>query len=97
VLADQRVQGRSARAQLLGGQLGGGPRGAVREVGDPDAERRQVAVLVRRETAGREARRVQRGPEPVARSREVMAALRGGQRRVDADEQDPQARPDDVP
>jgi hypothetical protein len=84
------LERRGARSQLLGRQLRRRPGGAVGEVGDPDAQRRQLAVLVGREQARREARRVQRGPEPVARPGEVMAALRGGQRRVDADEQDPE-------
>ena len=96
-VADQRPERGGSLAQLLGAQLGGRPRGTVGEVGDADAERRQVAVLVGREDAGRESRSVQRRPEPVARPREVVAALRGGQRRVDADEQDPKARPDDIP
>jgi hypothetical protein len=42
-----------------------------------------------------EASGVQRRPEAVARTREVMSDLGGPQRRIDADEEDAQAGPDD--
>jgi hypothetical protein len=56
----------------------------------------QLDVLVGREPPGREAREVQRRPEPVARPGEVVADARAGQRRVDPDEQDAQAGARDV-
>jgi hypothetical protein len=55
----------------------------------------QLGVLVRAQPPRREAGGVQRRPEAVARPREVMADLGGAQRRVDPDEEDPQAGSDD--
>lgn len=95
VLADDALELPRARAQLGVGQLGGRARRPRSDVRDADAVREQLGVLVRAQAPQREARRVQRRPETVARSREVVAGLRGVQRRVDADEQDLKARPDD--
>jgi hypothetical protein len=55
----------------------------------------QLGVLVGAQPARREAGGMQRGPEAVAGTREVMADLGRAQRRVDADEQDPETGPDD--
>jgi hypothetical protein len=84
-----------AGAQLRRGELGRRPRGPRRDVGDADAVLEQLGVLLRAQTARGEPGGVQGRPEAVARPREVVADLGGAQRRVDADEEDAQAGPDD--
>jgi hypothetical protein len=92
---DGRLELARAGAQLGRVELGRRPRRAVRDVRDADPVREQLGVLLGAQPARGEAGGVQRRPEAVARPCEVVADLRGAQRRVDADEEDAQARPDD--
>src|SRR5439155_14222295 len=69
---------------------------AVDEVGDAVTAAQQFGLLGWVELFLGEARQMQRWPEAVARSGEVVAGGGGIQARVDADEQHLQPRRDDV-
>ncbi len=98
----QRLEVVPARAQLGGGELGGLGAGPADEVGDPEAAGPQpVAIGVVHagglvdgvlEDPGEQQRRV----EAVAGVREVGLRGRGPQAGVDADEQQPDVRPEQV-
>jgi hypothetical protein len=99
--AHERVELGGPGEQLLARELVGRARGTRRDVRHADAEVEQVEVLVGSQTARGEAGGVQRRPEAVAGPGEVVADLGRAQRRVDPDEEDPQARsgqrPEDGP
>ena len=80
-----------AARNLIGG--GGSP---VHEVGDAIAAAEQLALLRGMQEPCGETRSMQRRPETVARTGEVMPGKRGVQTRIDADEEHPQSRCDDI-
>ena len=82
--------------ELLLAQFGGGRSRARHEIRDPIPPREQLALLPRLEHARREPGRVQHGPKPVPGPSKVMAGRSRIQSRVDAAEQDAQARCDYV-
>ena len=89
-----RARSRSpAGHQLLVGELVG-PRGRPRhDVGDPEPERRQLALLRgEQQPRGEAASPCERRPEAVARAREVVPGRRRHQPGVDAAEEHPQRR-----
>ena len=69
---------------------------AVDEIGDAVAKRNQFSLLGWMQDARRKACRMQRGPEAIARAREMMAGRTGVQPRIDPDEEDAQAGRDDI-
>jgi hypothetical protein len=69
---------------------------AVRGIRDPDALLQQLELLGRVVEAGREVRRVQQPPEVVARVGEVRVRRGGDPPRIDAAEDDVEARRQDV-
>jgi hypothetical protein len=73
-----------------------GGRSPVHQVGQAAAEREEAAVFRWMEETGGEARRVQRRPEPITGTGEVEA--RGGrvEAGVDAAEENPESRGEDV-
>ena len=81
----------AAGAELLDAQLGRPRAGPGHHVGQAETERRQQLLLIRPEQPGREAGRVQRGPEPVPGASEVVAGRCRPQARVDAAEEHRQA------
>jgi hypothetical protein len=96
VARDERRERLGTGPQLVVGELGGGTGRAVDEVRHADAVGEQLLVLVGAQPPRGEPRGVQRRPEPVARPGEVVARLGGPQRRVDADEEDPEPGDYDV-
>src|SRR5207244_13144758 len=62
----------------------------------PEARTEELALVERRETARREASPMERLPEPIPRTREVMADRPRVEARVDAAEQHGKARPHDI-
>src|SRR5215471_9882885 len=96
VTDEQLTQSVAAAAQLLRAQLVGPCGGTRRQVGAAEPVARQQSVLVRREQPIGEARAVQRRPEAVARTREVVANSGRVEAGIDAAEEDSQTRRDDV-
>jgi hypothetical protein len=94
--AHLRRQALCAADELAGRQLVGCSGRAIDEVGEAAAMAQQPAILRRVEKARREAGTVQGGPEPVAGPREVKAGRGRIEARVDAAEEDDQARREDV-
>ena len=102
MLGDEALQLRAALAQLLGRELGGARAGPPHEVGDPDSPRHEVRAIgvdhpgdpidLVVGDAGQRQRRI----EAVGGMREVGFDRGRPQARVDADEQQPQPRPDEV-
>jgi hypothetical protein len=86
----------SAPRELAGGQLVGGGRSPVHQVGEPVAELEQLAILRWMEEARREARGMERRPEAVAGPGEVTAGGGRVQAGIDAAEEDFQPRGKDV-
>jgi len=84
-------------SELGGGDFFGSGGGAIHEVGDAVALAQQLCLLRRMKQFRREARLVQRRPEPVARPGEVVPGPRRVQPGVDADEEYAQTGRDDVP
>jgi hypothetical protein len=82
--------------QLFAGQLGGGGGGAGDDVGDADAEVEELALLGGREEARREAGAMERGPEAVPGSSEMLLDGSGVEAGIDAAEEDVEVRRDDV-
>ena len=88
---------RSRRAREVGAaQVARARRRAVRGVRDADPELEQLELLVRLVEPRREAGVVEQPPEVVARIREVRAGRRRDAARVDAAEDDVEARREDV-
>jgi hypothetical protein len=86
-----------ASGEELGGcDLLGAGRRPVDEIGDAVAVAQQLALLGWMQQARAEAGAMQRRPETVARTGEVMPGKRGIQARIDADEERAQLRRDDV-
>lgn len=91
-------------ALLRAGATDGGLRGgqfrrrsrARSDIHDPEAKFEQLRVLGRRKPTRCEGRRVERGPESVPRSSEVMADDRRVQAWVDAAEQYPEPGSDEI-
>ena len=79
------------RSELVG--VGGRE---IEEVRDADAALQQLPLVERRELAIRETRPMERRPEAVAGTREVMADRRGVEPGVDPAEEDAQAGRDHV-
>jgi hypothetical protein len=87
MLFRERHEAGAAVAQLRVGELGGLRGGAGRDVGDAEPVAGQFLLLAWVEPARGEAGQVQRGPEPVARPREVPAGRGRVQARVNAAEE----------
>src|SRR3989442_1547514 len=68
----------------------------VEEVRDADAAREELALVERRQLAVREARAMERRPEAIAGTREMMADRRGVEPGIDPAEEDAQAGRDHV-
>jgi hypothetical protein len=66
------------------------------EVRHPDAPLGQAIVVLVRDRLRDDARFIEQAPETIGRTGEVMAGRRGDDARVDADEQDADARLDPV-
>jgi hypothetical protein len=78
----------AAGLELVAGEFRGLRGGPGDQVGDAQPVFGQQLLLARGQQAGGEARGVQRGPEPVAGAREVVAGRRRVQAGVDAAEED---------
>jgi len=89
-------QARTPGDEFRGLELSGAGRGTPDQVGEPVTQPRKGFLLRRMQQPGREARRVQRGPEAVAGPGEVVARGGGVEAGIDAAEKDRQARRDDV-
>ena len=86
----------SSLHEFLGRQLGGGGGAAIDQVGDAVAAVQELILPRGVQLRGRKPGAVKRGPESVAGTGKVVAGGDRHQARVDADEQDLQARRDDV-
>src|SRR6185503_18846910 len=82
--------------ELLRRELIGARGGALDQIGDAVARAQQLALLRRVQLSRREPGGVQRGPETVSRTREVMPGGAGIEARVDAAEQHFEPGRDDV-
>src|SRR5262249_21246372 len=96
IAPDARLEALAPGNELPGRELVGGSGSASDEVGDPVAGLQQLALLRRIEQAPRKARPVERRPEAVAGTREVMTGRAGVEPGIDAAEEDPESRRDCV-
>lgn len=96
VLAHFGGEAPAARDEFRGAHLLGCGGRAVHEIGDAVAVVQQRALLGGRQLPRREPRSVERRPEAVSRTSEVVSRPGGIQPGIDAHEEHPKARPDDV-
>ena len=85
-----------AGSQFVVVELGGACGGAGDEVGDPAAACQQLELIRRREPPRREAGGMERRPESVAGTGEMLPLRGRHQARVDADKEDVEIRTDDI-
>ena len=85
-----------ASAQLVVGELGGRRGRPGDEIRDPDPDVQEHVILVGSQQPGREAGAEEGRPEAVPGSGEVMAGRARDGARIDPDEEQPEARTNDV-